>query len=178
MFSCSSSTYNFSSTIFNNKAMIPYTTGLRIFSVVSTEHHMALWPIWYHCQQNIPAVFLCPDLSPVCVVNNIAVLHWTPKHCWLLLQKKVWFIIAAWQISLFVSLSGWAESSVIPGRRQFPGFMWSLCSCVALPPRGLPFGTSWFLLCWYNFSSSLWSSSSYSFPVLCQRLCHHHCWLP
>ncbi|OBS63883.1 hypothetical protein A6R68_07577, partial [Neotoma lepida] len=36
--------------------MIPYTTGLRIFSAISTMHHMVQWPIWHHCHQNTPAV--------------------------------------------------------------------------------------------------------------------------
>ena len=179
MFSGSCTTSVFSSSIFNNIAMILHITELSIHSAMSTKHLMALWPIWYHYHPKQTSSFAHPDLGPVCLVKDPRMmLLWTPRifgcYCiqrFALLQMHAKFLCDSPWLQYSPAQQNPLSSEKMPMPWLYVAnivmvYIFLLC--------GLPFGTYCFLLCWHNFSSSLFSVFSYSCPVLCQQLWQPH----
>jgi hypothetical protein len=179
MFSGSCTTSVFSSSIFNNIAMILHITGLSIHSAVSTKHLVALWPIWYHYHPKHTSSFAHPDLGPVCLVKYPRMmLLWTPRifgcYCiqrFALLQMHAKFLCD----SLWLQYSPAQQNPLSSEKMPMPWlYVANIVMVYIFLLCGLPFGTYCFLLCWHNFSSSLFSVFSYSCPVLCQQLWQPH----
>ncbi|KAM6174016.1 LOW QUALITY PROTEIN: mas-related G-protein coupled receptor member X1-like [Erethizon dorsatum] len=141
-----------------NIAIIPYITGLSILTAISIEHCLCvLWPIWYRCHRprHMSAV-VCTLLWALSLL--VIFLEWYYSGSLYVFSGGDWlrnfdFIIVAWLIFLFLTLTGSSLALVVRilcGSRRMPLtrlYVTILLTVLVFLICGLPFGI-YFLLYW------------------------------
>uniref|UniRef100_H0VZ74 G-protein coupled receptors family 1 profile domain-containing protein n=2 Tax=Cavia porcellus TaxID=10141 RepID=H0VZ74_CAVPO len=145
-------------------AIIPYLAGLSMLNAISIERCLCvLWPIWYRCHRpRHTSAVVCTLLWALSLL--LSLLDWyyagflnvLPGNDW---WKNIDFIIAAWLIFLFLTLSGSSLALVVRilcGSRRMPLtrlYVTILLTVLAFLICGLPFGIFWFLIAWFEVSN-------------------------
>uniref|UniRef100_A0A8C2UJ06 Mas-related G-protein coupled receptor member X1 n=1 Tax=Chinchilla lanigera TaxID=34839 RepID=A0A8C2UJ06_CHILA len=167
-----------------NIAVIPYIAGLSILSAISIERCLCvLWPIWYRCHR------------PRHMSSVVCTLLWIQSLLLSLLDwyysgflngfsgfdwwKNIDFIITAWLIFLFLTLSGSSLALAVRifcGSRRMPLtrlYVTILLTVLVFLVCGLPFGINWFLLYW--FSIAFHHFICYLYPATVVLSCVNSC---
>ncbi|EHA99477.1 Mas-related G-protein coupled receptor member X1 [Heterocephalus glaber] len=142
-----------------NIALIPYIAGLSTLSAISMERCLSvLWPIWYRCHRpRHTSAIVCTLLWALSLLLNI--LEWNYSGFLYEFFSSIWwknfdFIVTAWLIFLFLTLSGSSLTLVVRilcGSRRMPVtrlYVTILFTVLVFLICALPFGLFWFLLLW------------------------------
>ncbi|XP_004642760.2 mas-related G-protein coupled receptor member X1 [Octodon degus] len=163
--------------ILANMAVIPYITSLCILSAISIERCLCVFqPIWYRCHRpRHMSAAVCTLLWILSLL--LSVLDWYYSgflHAFptIVSWKNVDFIITAWLMFLFLTLSGSSLAlavRVLCSSQRMPLtrlYVTILLTILVFLICGLPFGIYWFLLCWTPMALEKFYCHFYSATVV------------